>query len=77
MRHKGPIATVRTVRVEYPGRIGYDGKFTVFFENEETSHSDHPVVSGWAVTGLDGWQIVSVVEKKDAFRRWTAMARRK
>jgi hypothetical protein len=79
-----PIAMVRTTRIEYPGRIGYDGKFTVFFDNEETSHhyhptmsSDHPIMTGWAVTGLDGWEIVSVVEKKGAFQRWTAMARRK
>lgn len=73
-----PIAAVRTVRIEYPGRIGYPGKhFTVFFDNEEMTRGDHPVMTGWAVTGLDGWEIVSVVEKKDAFRRWTAMSRRK
>jgi len=72
-----PIAAVRTTRIEYPGRVGHPGKFTVFFDNEEASRSNLPVMTGWAVTGLDGWEIVSVVEKKDAFRRWTAMSRRK
>jgi hypothetical protein len=61
------------VRIDY-SVTGYPDDFKLFLNNEEGRRGERPVITGWAYAGNDGWQIVRVVEKKDAYRRW-AMAR--
>ena len=58
-----PIAMIRTVRIEYPsGRLPDDTK--LFIELDERSPQVQAVVDGWTIPGLDGWEVIGVVEKK-------------
>jgi len=58
-----PIAMIRTARIEYQsGRYPEDTK--LFVDMDEVSPDNHPVVQGWTVPGMDGWEVISVVEKK-------------
>jgi hypothetical protein len=61
---RSPIAAIRTVRINY-SVTGYPKKSQFFLSNEETKQGDSSILTGWAITGLDGWKIVSVVQKKD------------
>ena len=58
-----PIAMVRTVRIEYPsGKLPDDTK--LFIEIDERSPQVQAIVDGWTIPGLDGWEVIGVVEKK-------------
>jgi hypothetical protein len=65
---QSPIAVVRTSRIDY-STTGYPEQFKLFLSNEESNQGDHPVLTGWAVSGTDGWEIVSVVTHKDVAQR--------
>jgi hypothetical protein len=32
-----------------------------------SSRDSHPVLTGWTIPGLDGWEVISVVEKKGGY----------
>ena len=58
-----PIAMIRTARIDYAaGR--YPEHTKLFVEMDETSPDNHPVLEGWTIPGMDGWEVISVVEKK-------------
>ena len=58
-----PIAMIRTVRIEYPaGRLPDDTK--LFIELDERTPEVQAIVDGWTIPGLDGWEVIGVVEKK-------------
>lgn len=65
---QAPIATVRTSRIDY-SITGYPEQFKLFLSHEEPNQGDHPVLTGWAVAGADGWEIVSVVANKETLER--------
>ena len=61
-----PVAMIRTTRIEYPNRE-YPSKTGLFLDIDESSRDAHPVLKGWNIPGEDGWEIISVVSKRDGF----------
>ena len=58
-----PIAMIRTVRIDYQANR-YPEETKLFMENDEMSSDNHPVLEGWTIPGMDGWEVIGVVEKK-------------
>lgn len=59
-----PIAMIRTARIEYHA-TQYPEHTKMILDINETSGDAHPVLEGWNIPGEDGWEIISVVSKKD------------
>ena len=59
-----PVAMIRTTRIEYPNR-DYPSRTGLFLDIDESSRDSHPVLKGWNIPGEDGWEIISVVSKRD------------
>ena len=59
-----PIAMIRTSRIEYHSHQ-YPEKTKMMLDIDEASSEAHPVLQGWTIPGEDGWEIISVVSKKD------------
>lgn len=57
-----PIAIIRTIPIDY-SVSGYPDKARVFFEIDESDKEARPVLRGWTIPGVGGWNIVSVVRK--------------
>ena len=57
-----PIAMIRTTRIEYSGG-DYPDKTRIMLDIDESSSDVHPVLRGWNIPGMDGWEIISVVAK--------------
>jgi hypothetical protein len=60
---EGPVAMIQTVRVGYlPGE--YPEESELFLNTDEQSDSAQSVAEliGWTIPGLDGWEVISVVE---------------
>jgi hypothetical protein len=63
-RMRPPIAMIHTVRIDYASR-GYPEKTKIFLDiDEERDRRSLPEVQGWTIPGMDGWEIISVVESK-------------
>lgn len=59
-----PIAMIRTVRIDFQsGDYPDDTKILLRMDNEGSADSV-PVIEGWTIPGMDGWEIIGVVEKK-------------
>jgi len=58
-----PIAMIRTVRVDYLP-TDYPGKTSIVLTLDESGSTTRPVVHGWNIPGEDGWEIISVVERR-------------
>jgi hypothetical protein len=58
-----PIAMIRTTRIDYQSSQ-YPDDTKLFVELDEASPDNHPVLQGWTIPGLDGWEVIGVVEKK-------------
>jgi hypothetical protein len=59
-----PVAMVRTIRIvntygEYPD------KFQMLMDMDEETDGALPVITGWAVPGDDGWEIMAMVPDRD------------
>src|SRR5215216_6511935 len=59
-----PIAMIRTTRIEYQSHK-FPEKTKMMLDIDETSGDAHPVLQGWNIPGEDGWEIISVVSKKE------------
>ena len=59
-----PVAMIRTVRVEYHGTDTPEDTKLVL-EMDESGIAANPVLRGWNIPGMDGWEIISVVSKND------------
>ncbi|HEX4950313.1 MAG TPA: hypothetical protein VFZ34_26850 [Blastocatellia bacterium] len=58
-----PIALIRTARIDFQSG-SYPDHTKIFIEMDEESSTNHPVIQGWTIPGMDGWEVISVVEKK-------------
>ena len=59
-----PVAMIRTTRVEY--QIGETpSKTGMVMDVDESSRDVHPTLRGWNIPGEDGWEIISVVPKRN------------
>jgi hypothetical protein len=58
-----PIAMIRTTRINFQS-TKYPDDTKIFVEMDEESAANHPVIQGWTIPGMDGWEVISVVEKK-------------
>jgi hypothetical protein len=69
-----PVAMIRTTRIDYQGS-NYPEDTKIFIEMDEQSPNYYPVIQGWTIPGMDGWEVISVVEKKTGFlNRYTGKA---
>ena len=59
MRH-APLALIRTVPVEYP-TDRYPAKTKIVLDTDEPRADTFPIVEGWTVPGLEGWEVSHVV----------------
>ena len=57
-----PIAMLHTTRIDYQGG-DYPEKTQLKLNIDESSSEAHPVLRGWDIPGLDGWEIIGVVVK--------------
>jgi hypothetical protein len=57
-----PIAMIRTVRIDYSG-TEYPEDTKMILDIDESSYDSHPVLRGWNIPGMDGFEIISVVAK--------------
>jgi len=62
-RTHSPIAMIRTTRIIYQG-TDYPEKTELIINIDESSRDNHLVLEGWNIPGMDGWEIIGVVEKK-------------
>jgi hypothetical protein len=53
---------IRTARIEYQGK--YPDETKLHLEMDESSPTNHPVLQAWTIPGMDGWEVIGVVEKK-------------
>lgn len=59
-----PVAMITTTRIEYKsGETPDDTRLLV--DIDESSSDSRPVLRGWNIPGMDGWEIISVVAKKE------------
>ncbi len=61
-----PIAMIRTVRVYYLP-TDYPSKTSIVLNLDESGSETQPVVLGWNIPGEDGWEIISVVERRHGY----------
>jgi len=57
-----PIAMIRTVRIEYAAS-GYPGETRMLLDRDEERDVIYPVITGWNIPGMDGFEIISVTGK--------------
>ncbi len=64
-RTNPPIAMIQTVRIDYAA-TGYPEKTRIFLniDEEDSGRNSLPEVRGWTIPGMDGWEIISVVESR-------------
>ena len=60
-----PIAMIRTTRIDYQGS-DYPDHTRMLLEYSESGREAYPVIRGWTIPGEDGWEIISVVAKKNS-----------
>lgn len=62
---RSPIAMIRTARIDYQSRR-YPEKTKLMLSIDEENYSGRslPVLRGWTIPGMDGWEVISVVERK-------------
>jgi hypothetical protein len=60
-----PIAMIRTVRIDYPLTDSPDDT-SLILDMDESGAVANPVLKGWNIPGMDGWEIISVVSKNDS-----------
>lgn len=61
LTHK-PVALIRTTRIDYYA-TGYPGKTALLIDTENNG-ANYPKLEGWNIPGMDGFEIITVVEKK-------------
>ena len=62
---KSPIAMIRTTRIYYPsGRYPEKTHIMLEIDEESNTRGATPVLKGWTIPGLDGFEIIGVVEGK-------------
>jgi hypothetical protein len=59
-----PVALITTTRIEYKSGE-YPEETRLMFDIDESSRESRPVLRGWNIPGMDGWEIISVVAKKE------------
>jgi hypothetical protein len=59
-----PLATIQTVRIDYHSGQ-YPDKTEMLLDTDEEAVNVVPVISGWNVPGDYGWEIVSIVAKRN------------
>jgi hypothetical protein len=58
-----PVAMIQTVRIDYQfGEYPEEATVTLNIDEESEDYSDLPVLTSWMIPGMDGWEVISVVE---------------
>lgn len=60
-----PIALVQTVRIDFASKGWPEKTKLLINHDEETAGPDAaPVLRGWTIPGMDGWEIIGVVQSR-------------
>ena len=59
-----PVAMIRTTRIEYQSDET-PSKTEMIIDIDESSRDNRLMLRGWNIPGMDGWEIISVVSKRD------------
>ena len=71
-----PIAMVRTTRISY--LTGDEPQEVEMLTNGDVeSANSFPVITGWTIPGMDGWEIIATVPDSDRVAGFTSKAYRK
>lgn len=57
-----PVALIRTTRIDYYA-TGYPAKTSLLIDTENNG-ANYPKLEGWNIPGMDGFEIITVVERK-------------
>lgn len=60
-----PIAMIKTTRIYYQNG-DYPEDTRMLLRHAELGSEAYPVIRGWTIAGEDGWEIISVVAKKNS-----------
>ncbi|MFN7948933.1 MAG: hypothetical protein U0Z53_26505 [Blastocatellia bacterium] len=60
-----PVAILHTVRIDFASR-GWPEKTKLLIRHEEEGYGQDtvPVLRGWTIPGMDGWEIIGVVQAR-------------
>jgi hypothetical protein len=58
---RSPIAMVHTARIDYTTR--WPQKTAMHWHLQESFGRSGPVITGWQIPGMDGWEIIAVVPR--------------
>ncbi len=61
-----PVAMLRTTRVKHDLGEG-PSRTSLVIEMDESTSDTRPVLRGWQIPGMDGWEIISVVAKTSEY----------
>jgi hypothetical protein len=59
-----PIAMVRTTRIDYSVRKA-PKKTAMLVSFDEEANTVLPVIDGWTIPGMDGWEVIAMVPERD------------
>jgi hypothetical protein len=59
-----PIAMVRTTRVDYSVRRA-PKNVSMLLSFDEEANTVLPIINGWSIPGMDGWEIIAMVPERD------------
>jgi hypothetical protein len=58
-----PVAMIQTVRIDYQsGEYPEEAAVTLNLDEESEDYSNLPVLTSWTIPGMDGWEVIGVVE---------------
>lgn len=63
-----PIGVVQTVRIDYSSRR-YPQETMMLLDTDVESSQAIPVITGWTIPGMDGWEIVGTKIDRDRAQR--------
>jgi hypothetical protein len=71
-----PIAMVRTIRMDYSVRKA-PKKTAMLVSFDEEANTVLPVIDGWTIPGMDGWEVIAMVPERDGLSIARSLSRSK
>jgi hypothetical protein len=65
-----PLALVRTARIDYRTNE-YPDDTRMLINTDEEANENVPVINGWTIPGMDGWEIIATVPDRDRIARYS------
>ncbi len=65
-----PLAMVRTARIEYQAN-DYPDETQMLLRTDEMANENVPVINGWTIPGMDGWEIIATVPDRNRIEKYS------